>query len=59
MTSSIDELLGLGYADHQHYNERNNAVTRENVRDVVRKYLDVGHDAVVIVHSNAKTLSKH
>jgi zinc protease len=58
MTSSINELLGLGYDDHLHYNERNNAVTKEDVREVVRKYLNLQHTAVVITHAQGKTPSK-
>jgi zinc protease len=53
MTSSIDELLGLGYDDYERYNERNNAVTKEEVREVVRKYLDLQRDAVIIMHSKS------
>jgi predicted Zn-dependent peptidase len=53
MTSSIDELLGLGYDDYVHYDERNNAVTKEDVREVVRKYLDLQHDAVIVMHAKS------
>jgi len=58
MTSSIDELLGLGYDDYEHYNERTNAVTKEDVRDAVRKYLDLQHDAVIVIHSKSAEFPK-
>ncbi len=54
LMSSIDELLGLGYDNYQHFQEHVAAVTKENIRDVVRKYLDPQHGVVVVTHSRVK-----
>lgn len=45
----LDELYGLGYDNHLHYQERINAVTAEDVRAMARKYLSTENRAVAII----------
>jgi zinc protease len=48
MTRSVDELLGLGYKNVDDEPGRLNAVTREDVLAVAKKYLDTSHAALVL-----------
>ena len=45
----LDELYGLGYDNTLHYEERINAVTKEDVMRVAGKYLDLDKYAIAIV----------
>ncbi|MBF0122839.1 MAG: insulinase family protein [Candidatus Omnitrophica bacterium] len=51
MTSALDELLGLGFDNYKSYNERIDAVTKEDVQAVARKYFDLGRMALVVTRS--------
>lgn len=48
-TMGADELFGLGYDDILHYEERINAVTKEDVKQVANKYLQLDKCAIAIV----------
>jgi zinc protease len=47
LTSSLDELYGLGYRYYQHYGDGIEAVTAEDIQRMARQYLDL--ERVVIV----------
>lgn len=45
---SLDELYGLGYRETAQYADEIQKVTREQVREAARKYLDLNHCVVAI-----------
>ena len=57
MTSALDELLGLGFNNYKSYNERIDAVTKEDVQAAARKYFDLGKAALVVTRSTIKARS--
>jgi len=48
-TMGLDELYGLGYDRMSRYEERINAITKEDVMRVASKYLDLSKYAIAIV----------
>jgi len=50
----LDELYRLGYGDILHYEERINAVTKEDVKRVANKYLQLDKYAIAVVKPNAE-----
>ena len=48
-TLGLDELYGLGYDRMSRYEERINAITKEDVMRVAGKYLDLSKYAIAIV----------
>ena len=48
-TMGLDELYGMGYDNISHYEERINAVTKEDVKRVANKYLNLDRYALAIV----------
>lgn len=47
--AALDELYGLGYDNLYKYESRIDKVTRENIKEVANKYLNLGKSAQVIV----------
>jgi zinc protease len=45
----LDELYGLGYDNLSHYEERINAITKEDIKRVANKYLTLDKYAIAIV----------
>ncbi len=48
-TMGLDELYGLGYENMSHYEERINAITKDDVKRVANKYLNLDKYAIAIV----------
>jgi len=53
-TMGLDELYGLGYEDISNYEDRINAVTKEDVKRVAEKYLQLDKYAIAIVEPVAE-----
>jgi len=51
---SLDELYGLGYDFHSKYIGLINAVTVDDIRDVLNKYINPSHSVIAVVKSQAK-----
>lgn len=49
LAMGLDELYGLGYDNISHYEKRINAVTKDNVKQVADKYLQLDKYAIAIV----------
>ncbi|MBI3315059.1 MAG: insulinase family protein [Candidatus Omnitrophica bacterium] len=47
--TALNELYGLGYDFHKDFDARINAVTKQDIRRVARKYLDARKSAVVTI----------
>jgi len=47
--TALNELYGLGYDFHKNFDARIDTVTKQDIRRVARKYLDIQKSAVVIV----------
>ncbi len=54
-TIGLDELYGLGYDKVSHFEERINAVTKEDVTRVANEYLNLNKYAIAIVKPLEKT----
>lgn len=52
LTSALDELLGLGFDNYRSYNAQIDAVSKEDVRAIARKYFDISRAAVIITRSS-------
>lgn len=50
----LDELYGLGFERYRHYDEKINAVTKEDIRRVAQKYLDLNKAVVVVTRPKSK-----
>jgi zinc protease len=47
-TSSLQELYGLGYDHYREYDQRIDAVNREDIRRLANEYLDLNKAAIVV-----------
>ncbi len=48
LTSGLDELYGLGYQYYQHYGDRIDSVTAEDIRRLANQYLDLNRVGIVV-----------
>ena len=55
LTSSLDELYGLGYNNYLKYADSIDRVTAADIQRLARQYLDANHTTVVITNPNKTT----
>lgn len=46
--ATLDELYGLGFDNHKKYEDRINAVTKDDIMRAAKKYLDINSSATVL-----------
>ena len=54
MNSNLNELYGLGYNYHKDYDQRIDKVTKEDVRNMANRYLDLDKVVTIYVRPPAK-----